>query len=88
MHSKELIELYMKRKNYTQQKQVAADLQISRSYVNMLWLGQVHLTDELGIFIAIESELDPTETVLKLAADRAGVPEIQQTGAAAQRING
>lgn len=53
MHSKELIELYMKRKNYTQQKQVAADLQISRSYVNMLWLGQVHLTDELGIFIAL-----------------------------------
>lgn len=75
MYSKELIELYMKQKNYSQQKQVAADLKISKSYVNMLWLGQVQLTDELGIYLAIECGLDPTETVLKLAAARAKTPQ-------------
>lgn len=71
MYSKELIELYMKTKNYTQQKQVAAELRISKSYVNMLWTGQVQMTDKLGIFVAIECELDPAEVVAKLAEARA-----------------
>ena len=71
MYSKELIELYMKKKNYTQQKQVAAELEISKSYVNMLWTGQVQLTDKLGIFLATECEIDPAEVVAKLAEARA-----------------
>lgn len=71
MYSKELIELYMKQKNYTQQKQVAAELEISKSYVNMLWTGQVELTDKLGIFLAIECGVDPAEVVAKLAEARA-----------------
>lgn len=71
MYSKELIELYMKTKNYTQQKQVAAELNISKSYVNMLWTGQVQMTDKLGIFVAIECDLDPAEVVAKLAEARA-----------------
>ena len=75
MYSKELIELYMKRKNYAQQKQMAADLQISKSYMNQLWLEQVQLTDELGIFIAIECDIEPAEAVLKLAEARAKTPQ-------------
>lgn len=71
MYSKELIQLYMNKKNYTQQKQVAAELEISKSYVNMLWTGQVQLTDKLGIFLAIECGIDPAEVVAKLAEARA-----------------
>ena len=41
------------------------------SYVNMLWTGQVQLTDKLGIFLATECEIDPAEVVAKLAEARA-----------------
>lgn len=83
MYSKELLELYMSVKNYTQQKQVAADLKISKSYISQLWLGQVQLTDEMGIFIAIECELDPAEVVLKLAEARAKTPQTKNAWAEA-----
>lgn len=61
----------MKLKNYSQQKQVAAELKLSQSYINQIWNGRLELTDITGIFIAIECELDPAEVVAKLAEARA-----------------
>lgn len=75
MYSKELIETYMSVKNYTQQKQMAADMKISPSYLSDIYRGRRDFTDESGIWIAIECGLDPEETVLKLATSRAKTPE-------------
>lgn len=71
MYSKELIQAYMKLKNYSQQKQVAAELELSTSYINQVWNGRLELTDVTGIFIAIECGFDPAEVVAKLAEARA-----------------
>jgi transcriptional regulator with XRE-family HTH domain len=71
MYSKELIELYMNCKNYTQQKQMAADLKISSSYLSDINNGRREFTDTAGIYIAIECGLDPAEVVSKLAEARA-----------------
>ena len=75
MYSKELIELYMSRKNYSQQKQMAADLKISSSYLSDINNGRREFTDTTGIYIAIECELDPAEVVAKLAEARAKTTE-------------
>ena len=75
MYSKELIELYMKRKNYAQKKQMAADLQISTSYLSDINNGRREFTDETAICIAVECELDPQEVVMRLAEARAKTPE-------------
>lgn len=83
MYSKELIELYMSKKNYTQQKQVAADMKISKTYLSDIWTEKVQLTDDMGIFIAIECELDPAEVLLKLAAARAKTPQTKNAWAEA-----
>lgn len=75
MYSKELIKLYMTRKNYSQQKQMAADLKISSSYLSDISNSRREFTDETGIYIAIECELDPKEVVMRLAEARAKSPE-------------
>lgn len=71
MYSKELITAYMKQKNYSQQKQVAAELGLSTSYINQVWNGRLELTDITGILIAKECGFDPAEVVAKLAEARA-----------------
>ena len=75
MYSKQLIDMYMSAKNYTQKKQMAADIKMSQSYLSDIYNGRREFTDETGIWIAIECGLDPEETVLKLAASRAKTPE-------------
>jgi len=71
MYSKELIQLYLEKKNYTQHKQIAADLEISKGYMSDLWREKVQLTDKQGIYLAIECGIDPAEVVTKLAEARA-----------------
>lgn len=83
MYSRELIELYMKQKNYTQQKQVAADLKISKTYISQIWNDEHQLTDDMGIFLAIELEIDAAEVLLKLAEARAKNPQTKNVWAAA-----
>jgi transcriptional regulator with XRE-family HTH domain len=75
MYSKELIQLYLEKKNYTQHKQLAADMEISKGYMSDLWREKVQLTDEQGVFIAIACEIDPAEVLLKLAEARAKTPQ-------------
>lgn len=81
MYSKELITLYMNCKNYTQQKQMAADLKISSSYLSDINNGRREFTDETAIYIAIECELEPQEVVMRLAEARAKTPEAKSVWA-------
>lgn len=81
MYSKELIEMYMTRKNYAQQKQMAADLRISSSYLSDINNGRREFTDETAIYIALECGLDPQEVVMKLAEARAKTPEAKNVWA-------
>lgn len=71
MYPKELIQAYMRLKNYSQQKQVAVELDLSTSYINQVWNGRLELTDITGIFIANECGFDAAEVVAKLAEARA-----------------
>ena len=81
MYSKELIERYMSAKNYTQQKQMAADMKISPSYLSDIYRGKRNFTEESALYIAIECELDPREVIMKLAEDRAKTPEAKSVWA-------
>lgn len=83
MYSKELIETYMKFKNYSQHKQMAADMKISTSYLSDIYNNKRQFTDESGIWIAIECELDPGEVLIKLAEARAKSPETRSVWAEA-----
>lgn len=77
MYSKELIETYMSRKNYTQQKQMAADMKISQAYLSDIYTGKRHFTEESAIWIATECGLQHKEVLMKLAASKAKTAEAQ-----------
>lgn len=81
MYSKELIETYMSVKKYTQQKQMAADMEISPSYLSDIYRGKRHFTEESALYIAIECELDPKEVIMKLAEERAKTPQAKNVWA-------
>jgi transcriptional regulator with XRE-family HTH domain len=69
--SKTLIDEYMRVKNYTQYKQMAADIGISTPYLAEINLGRKEFTDKTAIYIAKECGLDPEEVVINLAVIRA-----------------
>ena len=81
MYSKELIETYLKLKNYSQQKQMAQDINMSQSFLSDIYNGRREFTDETAIYIAIECGLDPEEVVMKLAAARARTPQAKSVWA-------
>ena len=81
MYSKELINTYMRVKNYTQQKQMASDMNISASYLSDIYRGKRNFTEESGIWIAIECNLNPEEVLMNLAAERAKTPETKSVWA-------
>lgn len=81
MYSKELIETYLKLKNYSQQKQMAKDINMSQSFLSDIYNGRREFTDETAIYIAIECGLDPEEVVMKLAAARARTPQAKSVWA-------
>jgi transcriptional regulator with XRE-family HTH domain len=81
MYSKELIEMYLKLKNYSQQKQMAQDINMSQSFLSDIYNGRREFTDETAIYIAIECGLDPQEVVMKLAAARARTPQAKSVWA-------
>ncbi|PSJ47840.1 transcriptional regulator [Zobellella endophytica] len=71
MYSKTLINELMKAKKYNLQKQVAAELGLSRPYISEIYSGQREFTDETATYIAKEVGLDPSEVLLELARARA-----------------
>ncbi|WFF99923.1 DUF3693 domain-containing protein [Aeromonas caviae] len=77
MDSKTLLAAYMRAKNFTQLKEVAAELGFSNPYISDLNSGKSQFTDELAIKLANEIGLDPAEVIISLAAARAKTPEMK-----------
>lgn len=75
MDSKTLLAAYMRAKNFTQLKEVAAELGFSNPYISDLNSGKSQFTDELAIKLANEIGLDPLEVIISLQAVRAKTPE-------------
>lgn len=71
MFSYELIEAYMKAKNYSQAKQAAMDLGFSDAYVSNLKTGKKKLAEESAIYIAERCGMDVSEVLIKLQAEKA-----------------
>lgn len=71
MISYELIKAYMNAKNYSQDKQAAMDLALSKQMVSMIKAGDRFLTEETAIYIAERCNLDVSEVLIRLQAEKA-----------------
>lgn len=71
MYSFELIQTYMKAKNYTQAKQAALDLGYSEGFVSKVKDGKKNISEESAIYIAERCGLDVNEVLIKLQAEKA-----------------
>jgi len=71
MFSYELIQTYMRAKNYTQTKQAAIDLGFSDAYLSNVKTGKKKLSEESAIYIAKRCEMDVEETLIKLQIEKA-----------------
>lgn len=71
MYSFELIQTYMKAKNYTQAKQAALDLGYSEGFVSKVKDGKKNISEESAIYIAERCGLDVSEVLIKLQAEKA-----------------
>lgn len=71
MYSFELIQTYMKAKNYTQAKQAALDLGYSEGFVSKVKDGKKNISEESAIYIAKRCGLDVNEVLIKLQAEKA-----------------
>ena len=71
MFSYELIEAYMKAKNYSQAKQAALDLGFSNSFITKLKQGEKKIAEESAIYIAERCGMDVNEVLIKLQAEKA-----------------
>lgn len=71
MFSYELIEAYMKVKNYSQAKQAALDLGFSNSFITKLKQGEKKIAEESAIYIAERCGMDVNEVLIKLQAEKA-----------------
>lgn len=71
MFSYQLIEAYMKAKNYTQAKQAAMDLGYSDAFVSNLKTGKKNISEESAIYIAEKCGMDVSEVLIRLQAEKA-----------------
>jgi len=71
MFAIELIQAYMTIKNYSQDKQVAADLGFDRSMISKIRTGVKKLPDDSAIYIANRCGMDVDEVLIKLQAEKA-----------------
>ncbi|WP_027695288.1 DUF3693 domain-containing protein [Vibrio litoralis] len=70
MYQKQLLEAYKKAKKYTQDKQIAHDLNLNKSRITELKKGQRYLTDNEAVFLAEEAGIEPEVALLACHADR------------------
>ena len=78
MFANELLDTYKKTKNYVQDKQIAADLELSQQKICNIRNGRRQLTDAEAIFLAENSNIEPHEALIYLAADRATTKKAQK----------
>jgi len=70
MFSYELIQTYMRAKNYTQAKQAASDLGYSNAFLSNIKSGKKNISEESAIYIAERCGLDIDETLIKLQIEK------------------
>lgn len=78
MYQNQLLDRYKKAKSYIQDKQIAHDLGIGASRISEFRSGKRYLSDSQGIFLAENTNTDPHEALIYLAADRAKDFKAQQ----------
>lgn len=77
MYIEELLDAYKKAKNYTQDKQVAADLNINAARISEMRKGKRYVSDSEAIFLAENAGIDIKEALLGIHADRNENPTIK-----------
>ncbi|PWI34146.1 hypothetical protein DI392_08135 [Vibrio albus] len=78
MYENYLLNEYLKKKNYVQDKQIAHDLGISTQKISGVRTGTRHLTENEVLFLAKESGVDTTLAMVVMAASRSKTFEGQQ----------
>ncbi|WP_434139514.1 DUF3693 domain-containing protein [Photobacterium leiognathi] len=78
MYQNKLLDAYKEAKSYVQDKQIAADLNIPSSRMSELRKGRRYLSDAEAIFLAENSNIDPHEALIFLAAERSKDFKAQQ----------
>ncbi|MGR2769521.1 DUF3693 domain-containing protein [Photobacterium ganghwense] len=71
MYADKLLDAYKEAKNYIQDKQIAADLGISKQKISGIRNGTCYLTENEAIFLAEATNIDIHEALIYLAADKA-----------------
>lgn len=71
MFAIELIQTYMRVKNYTLDKQAAVDLGFDRSMISKIRTGAKKLPEKSAIYIATECNLDLAEVLIRLQEEKA-----------------
>lgn len=77
MYANYLLDTYKKAKNYIQDKQIAADLNVSKSRVCEMRSGKRYISDKEAVFLAEHANIDPQEALLGVHADRQENPKIK-----------
>ena len=78
MYANKLLDEYKTAKNYVQDKQIAADLGISKQKISGIRNGLCHLTETEAIFLAKNTNIDPKEALIRISADKAKSFEAKQ----------
>ncbi|WP_064608518.1 DUF3693 domain-containing protein [Photobacterium sp. J15] len=78
MYANKLLDAYKTSKNYIQDKQIAADLGISKQKISGIRNGSCYLTENEAIYLAEQTNIDIHEALIYLAADKAKSHKAQQ----------
>lgn len=78
MYQNQLLDAYKSAKNYVQDKQIAHDLAVGASRISEYRSGKRQMSDTQAIFLAENSNIDPHQALIYLAAERAKDYKAQQ----------
>lgn len=77
MYANILLDAYKKAKNYSQDKQIAADMNLTKQRIYEIRKGKRYVSDEEAIFLAEQAGIDIKEALLGIHADRNENPNIK-----------
>ncbi|WP_370598978.1 DUF3693 domain-containing protein [Plesiomonas shigelloides] len=77
MYVNTLLDAYKKAKSYTQDKQIAADLNLPKQRISEMRSGRRYVSDEEAVFLAEQAGIDIKEALLGIHADRNENPNIK-----------
>ncbi|OCH17118.1 DUF3693 domain-containing protein [Aliivibrio logei] len=78
MYASKLLDAYKTAKNYIQDKQIAADLNIDKAKISRIRSGRLYLSENEALYLAEETKLDPEMVMIYLAADKCKTSQAKQ----------